>query len=62
VATYLAHNGYVAAARGFAKDVEEEERSLRKGSHNSSNGVSRLEEVEEKDVARRQRMSSADPT
>ena len=63
VASYLAHNGYIAAARGFAKDVEEEEQALRRGFVNTNNGLSpngssRLEEVEEKDVSRRQRISS----
>src|SRR5271170_1199098 len=65
IASYLAHNGYVAAARGFARDVEEEERAFGKVGNNVPNGSSspgrglvRLEEGEEKEVSRRQRMSS----
>jgi hypothetical protein len=62
VASYLAHNGYVGAARGFARDVEEEERAFGRVGHNMTNGSSspgrgmvRLEEGEEKEVSRRQR-------
>jgi hypothetical protein len=62
VASYLAHNGYVGAARGFARDVEEEERAFGKAIHSVMNGSSspvrglvRLEEGEEKEVSRRQR-------
>jgi hypothetical protein len=63
VASYLAHNGYVAAARGFARDVEEEERAFGKtatgvtnGSSSPGRGLVRLEEGEEKEVSRRQRI------
>jgi Ran-binding protein 9/10 len=64
VASYLAHNGYVASARGFAKDVDEEEKAFRKVSGNgamngSPRGLGRLEEGEEKEVSRRQRISVA---
>lgn len=62
VASYLAHNGYVGAARGFARDVEDEERAFGRVGHNMTNGSSlpgrgmvRLEEGEEKEVSRRQR-------
>jgi hypothetical protein len=62
VASYFAHNGYVAAARGFAKDVEEEERAFGKVEYNlikdsgsSGRGLLRMEEGEEKEVSRRQR-------
>ena len=62
VASYLAHNGYVGAARGFARDVEDEERAFGRVGHNMANGSSvpgrgmvRLEEGEEKEVSRRQR-------
>lgn len=62
MASYLAHNGYVAAARGFAKDVDEEERAFGRFAHGMTNGSSsptrglaRLEEGEEKEVSRRQR-------
>jgi hypothetical protein len=64
VASYLAHNGYVGAARGFARDVEEEERAFGKavhvmnGSSSPVRGLVRLEEGEEKEVSRRQRNSS----
>lgn len=65
IASYLAHNGYVAAVRGFARDVEEEERALGKVGQNVQNdlasparGVVRLEEGEEKEVSRRQRRHS----
>ena len=63
IAGYLAHNGYIAAARGFAKDVEEEERAFTKAQNALTNGSSsgrgtvRLEEGEEKEVSRRQRLS-----
>ena len=66
VSSYLAHNGYVASARGFAKDVDEEERAFGKVGNNVMNGSSspvrglaRLEEGEEKEVSRRQRRPSA---
>lgn len=49
VASYLAHNGYVASARGFARDVEDEERAFGKLDYNL------LKEGEEKEVSRRQR-------
>ena len=62
IASYLAHNGYVATARGFARDVEEEERAFGKvgngitnGSSSPGRGLVRLEEGEEKEVSRRQR-------
>jgi hypothetical protein len=62
VASYLAHNGYVATARGFARDVENEERAFGRMEHNVMNGSAspvrglvRLEEGEEKEVSRRQR-------
>ena len=63
IASYLSHNGYVAAARGFARDVEGEERAFGKVSNTTTNGSSspgrglvRLEEGEEKEVSRRQRI------
>jgi hypothetical protein len=60
VASYLAHNGYVASIRGFARDIEEEERAFgqigRSGSGSPERSL-RLEEGEEKDVSRRQRIS-----
>lgn len=63
IASYLAHNGYVASARGFARDVEEEERAfgtldnrLLNGSESPERRLLRLEEGEEKEVSRRQRM------
>lgn len=63
VASYLAHNGYVASARGFAKDIDEEERAFKKVNGNITNGSTspirgfgRLEEGEEKEVSRRQRI------
>lgn len=63
VASYLAHNGYVAAARGFAEDVEEEEEAFGRavndvtnGSASPGRGLVRLEEGEEKEVSRRQRI------
>lgn len=63
VASYMAHNGYIATARGFAKDVEEEERAFSKsdssqlnGSASPRKGLLRLEEGEEKEVSRRQRI------
>lgn len=63
IASYLAHNGYVDAARGFARDVEEEERAFGKAEYNLSNGsrspgrgLLRMEEGEEKEVSRRQRI------
>jgi hypothetical protein len=62
VASYLAHNGYVASARGFARDVEEEERAFGTSTIGMTNGFSpgrglvRLEEGEEKEVSRRQRI------
>jgi hypothetical protein len=49
IASYLAHNGYVASARGFARDVEDEERAFGKLDYNL------LKEGEEKEVSRRQR-------
>jgi hypothetical protein len=62
IASYLAHNGYVATARGFARDVEEEERAFGKvgngitnGSSSPGRGLVRLEEGDEKEVSRRQR-------
>jgi hypothetical protein len=62
IASYFAHNGYVAAARGFARDVEDEERAFAKvihgivnGSASSGRGLVRLGEGEEKEVSRRQR-------
>jgi len=64
VASYLAHNGYVASVRGFARDIEEEERAFGQLGRSALNrSVSperslRLEEGEEKDVSRRQRISS----
>jgi hypothetical protein len=63
VASYLAHNGYVGAARGFARDVEDEERAfgrvghMTNGSSSPGRGMVRLEEGEEKEVSRRQRIS-----
>ena len=64
IASYLAHNGYVATARGFARDVEDEERAFGKvgdgvgdGSSSPDRGLVRLEEGEEKEVSRRQRTS-----
>ena len=62
IASYLAHNGYVASARGFARDVEDEERAFGKldynllnGSGSPERGLLRLEEGEEKELSRRQR-------
>ena len=62
IASYLAHNGYVASARGFARDIEEEEhafgnvgRSTVNGSPSLGRGLVRLEEGEEKELNRRQR-------
>ena len=64
IASYLSHNGYIAAARGFATDVEDEEKAFGMagcdllddpGPH--ERGGLRLEEGEEKDVSRRQRSS-----
>jgi hypothetical protein len=63
IASYMAHNGYISTARGFAKDVEEEERAFTKsentllnGSTSPRKGLLRLEEGEEKEVSRRQRI------
>jgi len=60
----MAHNGYIATARGFAKDIEEEERAFTKPENRQLNGSAsprksllRLEEGEEKEVSRRQRTS-----
>ena len=62
IASYLAHNGYVASARGFARDVEDEERAfgnldynMLNGSGSPERGLLLLEEGEEKEVSRRQR-------
>jgi len=62
IASYLAHNGYVASARGFARDVEDEERAFEKLDYNLLNGsgsperrLLRLEEGEDKELSRRQR-------
>jgi len=63
VASYLAHNGYVASVRGFARDIEEEEQAFGQIGRSGMNGSAsperslRLEEGEEKDVSRRQRIS-----
>ena len=62
IASYLAHNGYVASAKGFARDIEDEERAFGKVQYNLVNssgsperGLLRLEEGEEKELSRRQR-------
>src|SRR5271170_2679732 len=67
IASYFAHNGYVSTARGFARDVEEEERAfgrvgngIANGSSSPGRGLVRLEEGEEKEVSRRQRTSHPD--
>jgi len=64
IASYMTHNGYIATARGFAKDIEDEERAFTKsenrqinGSASSRKSLLRLEEGEEKEVSRRQRTS-----